>query len=184
VTKLCVFCGSSNGNHPAYAELARQLGWWLGQHKITLIYGGGGIGLMGTLADSCLEKGGQVMGFIPQKLVEWETGHHGITQLTIVETMHERKQKMYENADGLLALPGGLGTLDELFEALTWAQLEYHRKPCWLLNHRSFYNHLIEHLKRTVAEGFLSAENLHLVRVTNTIEDFFIDFQKEFYGTV
>ncbi|MEI8345882.1 MAG: TIGR00730 family Rossman fold protein [Pseudomonadota bacterium] len=179
--KLCVFCGSSMGKSAHYKKMAQGLGKWMAKNNIKLVYGGGGIGLMGVLADACLQHGGKVLGFIPKQLVEWETAHHGLTQLTVVETMHERKQLMYDNADGFLALPGGLGTLDELFETLTWAQLEYHDKPIWLLNEKGFYRHLISHLKKTIKEGFISKENFTTIRQEKTLKELYRDIQKEFY---
>lgn len=176
--KLCVFCGSSKGSAPHFLALANELGQKMAERKIGLVYGGSSIGLMGELAESCLEKNGQVFGVIPQKLVDWEVAHQGLTELKVVDTMHARKEKMYEWADGFVALPGGLGTLDEFCEILTWAQLEYHSKPCWLLNHQDFYGHWIQHLRQTHTNGFLSSGHLELVRIVDGVSDLLDDFEQ------
>ena len=131
---LCVFCGSSPGNRPAYASLAVRTGELIARRGVTLVYGGGRVGLMGALADAALAAGGKVVGVIPQMLIDREVGHAGLTQLHVVRTMSERKLLMGDLADAFLALPGGIGTMDELFEAWTWTQLDLHRKPCALLN--------------------------------------------------
>lgn len=132
--RLCVFCGSSSGRDPAYSVLAAQLGRTLAQRRIGLVYGGGRVGLMGVLADAALAAGGEVIGVIPKTLLDREVGHRGLTQLRVVDSMHARKALMAELADGFVALPGGIGTLEELFEVWTWAQLGMHRKPCGLLD--------------------------------------------------
>lgn len=152
---LCVFCGSSSGDDPRYLALARRTGAALAQRGLTLVYGGGRVGLMGALADAALAEGGRVVGIIPQMLLEKEVGHAKLSELHVVHTMSERKLLMGELADGFLALPGGIGTMDELFEAWTWTQLELHRKPCGLLNEAGYYDPLIAFLDRAVAEGFL-----------------------------
>lgn len=152
---ICVFCGSSPGNHPGYLALARQVGALLGRRKLTLVYGGGRVGLMGALADAALQEGGRVIGVIPQLLLDKEVGHAGLTELQVVATMAERKLAMGELADAFLTLPGGIGTMDELFEAWTWSQLDLHRKPCGLLNYQGYYDPLLSFLDRCVEEGFL-----------------------------
>jgi uncharacterized protein (TIGR00730 family) len=152
---LCVFCGSSPGNRPDYLQLARQMGARIAQRGHTLVYGGGRVGLMGALADAALEQGGRVIGVIPRFLVEKEAGHSGLSELHVVETMSERKLLMGDLSDAFLALPGGIGTMDELFEAWTWTQLGLQRKPCGLLNHSGYYDDLVAFLDHVAAEGFL-----------------------------
>jgi uncharacterized protein (TIGR00730 family) len=154
--RLCVFCGSNPGNAPAYRSLAAQLGHTLARRGIGLVYGGGQVGLMGALADATLEAGGEVIGVIPQALLDREIGHRGLTELRIVGSMHERKALMAELADGFVALPGGIGTLEELFEVWTWAQLGLHAKPCGLLDVDRFFAPLISFLDHLVATGFVS----------------------------
>jgi uncharacterized protein (TIGR00730 family) len=152
---LAVFCGSSPGNRPAYTELAVRTGELIAQRGLTLVYGGGRVGLMGSLAEAALAGGGRVVGVIPQMLIDREVGHAGLSQLHVVRTMSERKLLMGDLADAFLALPGGIGTMDELFEAWTWTQLGLHRKPCALLNQDGYYDPLLAFLDRSVAEGFL-----------------------------
>ena len=143
---ICLFCGSSPGVDPAFKLAAAHLGTTLAHHNIRLIYGGGHVGLMGIAADACLAAGGEVVGVIPKKLMEKEVGHAGLTQTHVVDTMHERKALMTQLCDGFIALPGGYGTLDELFEALTWQQLAYHLLPVGLLNVSGFFDHLVQFL--------------------------------------
>jgi uncharacterized protein (TIGR00730 family) len=152
---LCVFCGSSAGNRPGYVALARQAGTLLAQRGLTLVYGGGRVGLMGALADAALAAGGRVVGVIPQMLLDLEVGHAGLSELHVVQTLSERKLLMSDLADGFLALPGGIGTMDELFEAWTWVQLSLMTRPCGLLNHDGYYDTLIAFLDHSVREGFL-----------------------------
>jgi uncharacterized protein (TIGR00730 family) len=152
---LCVFCGSNPGNHPRYLKVARELGALLARENITLVYGGGRVGLMGALADAALADGGRVIGVIPQLLLDKEVGHAGLTELHVVDTMARRKQLMGDLSDAFLTLPGGIGTMDELFEAWTWTQLELHRKPCGLLNQEGYYDALIAFIDRCLEEGFL-----------------------------
>jgi uncharacterized protein (TIGR00730 family) len=155
---ICVYCGSNAGSDPAYAALAQTLGKRLAQEGITLVYGGGNVGLMGIVADAVLAGGGQVIGVIPQQLVDWEVAHKGITQLEVVSGMHERKQRMFELADGFIALPGGFGTLDEMFEMLTWRQLGLGKKPCAFLGVNGFWQPLMDMLDTMVKERFLHPE--------------------------
>jgi uncharacterized protein (TIGR00730 family) len=162
---VCVFCGSSSGNDPAYAEAARTLGITLAERGITLVYGGGHVGLMGVVADAALGAGGGVIGVMPKALVEREIGHTGLTELHIVGSMHERKAMMSELSEGFVALPGGNGTLEEFFEVLTWAQLGEHDKPCGLLNVAGYYDPLLAVFDRMVDRDFLRKEHRKLVLV-------------------
>ncbi len=152
---IAVFCGSSAGAKPEYAACARGVGALLAREGITLVYGGGSVGLMGAAADAALAGGGRVVGVIPRAMVEAERGHGGLTKLHVVETMHERKALMAELADGFLALPGGFGTLDELFEIITGAQLGFHGKPVCVLNEGGFYDGLLGFLDGVVRAGFV-----------------------------
>ena len=140
---LCVYCGSSTGNSPLFTEAARELGSLMSRRGIGLVYGGGNVGLMGVIADEVLKCGGTVTGVIPHALLRKEVGHHGLTQLHVVKDMHECKAMMAALADGFIAMPGGFGTLEELFEALTWSQLGLHNKPIGLLNVDGFYDRLV-----------------------------------------
>lgn len=155
---LCVYCGSNPGAHPDYARKAEALGQRLAAENIALVYGGGNVGLMGVVADAVLAGGGEVIGVIPQQLVDWEVAHRGVTRLEIVESMHERKQRMFELSDGFVALPGGFGTLDEMFEMLTWRQLGLGNKPCAFLDVGGFWEPLVAMLDTMVRERFLHAD--------------------------
>jgi uncharacterized protein (TIGR00730 family) len=163
--RVCVFCGSSPGARPAYAEATAELGRLLAADGIGLVYGGGAVGLMGVLADSVLAAGGEAIGVIPQALVDREIGHSGLTELRVVGSMHERKALMAELADAFVALPGGLGTLEELFEVYTWAQLGLHRKPCGLLDVERYYAGIVEFLEHAVREGFVREEHRAMLMV-------------------
>jgi uncharacterized protein (TIGR00730 family) len=153
---VAVYCGSRFGDSPAFADAARALGQSIGQGNVTLIYGGGRVGLMGALADAVLAAGGRVIGVIPQALMTREVGHAGLTELHVVQTMHERKQLMAERADAFISLPGGIGTLEELYEVWSWQQLGYHDKPVALLNVDGYYDALLEFTRVTHARGFVS----------------------------
>ena len=155
ITSLAVFCGSKSGNNIMFEAEAKQLGYLLAKKNITLIYGGGNKGIMGAVANAVLERKGKVTGIIPQILTEWESHHKGITQLIIVEDMHTRKRMLYEKCDAAIILPGGFGTLDELFEMLTWNQLNIHNKKIFILNTAGFYDHLIAHIQQIQKENFL-----------------------------
>jgi uncharacterized protein (TIGR00730 family) len=157
VTSLCVYCGSSSGTHPDYAEQARVFGAEMARRKITLVYGGGKVGLMGVVADAVLAGGGKVIGVIPRQLVDREVAHAGLTELQVVDTMHQRKTRMFELSNAFVALPGGFGTLDEMFEMLTWAQLGLHRYPCAFLDVRGYYTALRSMMDHMVGEGFVRA---------------------------
>jgi hypothetical protein len=160
---LAVFCASSPGNHPRWVDSARAFGALLAQRRIGIVYGGGRVGLMGAVADGALAAGGEVIGVIPRAMVEAERAHAGVTKLHIVTTMHERKAMMADLADGFVALPGGYGTLDELFEIITWAQLALHTKPVGLLNQAGFYDGLLAFLDHVVACGFIQPRFRSLV---------------------
>ena len=153
--RIGVFCGSSAGARPEYGRAARQVGALLAQRKIGLVFGGGRVGMMGLLAQAALDNGGEVIGVIPRELHEKKVAFSGLSDLRVVKTMHERKALMAELSDGFMALPGGLGTLEELFEILTWAQLGLHRKPCGLLNVAGYFTPLLDFLDHVAAEGFV-----------------------------
>ena len=163
--RICVYCGSSMGENPIYRESAQAVGTLLANRGLGLVYGGGNVGLMGVLADAALAAGGEVIGIIPGGLFSREVGHPGLTEMRVVGTMHERKALMADLADGFIALPGGMGTLDELFEILTWAQLGIHAKPCGLLNVAGYFDPLIALLDHMVAEKFLRPEHRALALV-------------------
>ena len=163
--KICVFCGSSEGNDLAIIQAAQKVGQLFAEREITLVYGAAKIGVMGILAKSVLDNGGNVIGVIPNFLKKKEVVHLGLTELITTENMHERKLKMQEASDGFIALPGGMGTLEELFEIITWLQLGLHQKPIGLLNIHGFYDDLIKMLETMVRKGFLSMENYNLLLV-------------------
>ena len=163
MSRLCVFCGSSEGGRSGYAEAARSLGAELVARGIGLVYGGGAVGLMGVLADAVLGRGGEVIGVIPEPLVSRELAHRGLTELRVVPSMHERKATMAALADGFIALPGGLGTLEETFEILTWAQLGIHAKPVGVLNVEGYWDGLRQLVGHAVAEGFVRPEYAELL---------------------
>ncbi|KJJ39548.1 LOG family protein [Aequorivita vladivostokensis] len=163
--KICVFCGSSDGNDLAITDAAVKLGEIFAERNITLVYGAAKIGVMGTIAKSVLDNSGKVIGIIPNFLKKKEVVHLGLTELITTQNMHERKLKMHEQSDGFIALPGGMGTLEELFEIITWLQLGLHQKPIGLLNINGFYNDLIKMLETMVRKGFLSMDNYNLLLV-------------------
>lgn len=165
IRRICVFCGSNSGSNPAYTEAARHLGQLFARHGICLVYGGGSVGLMGELADAALQSGGEVIGVIPHALWAREVGHRGLTDLRIVETMHERKAMMADLADAFIALPGGLGTLEEIFEIWTWAQLGLHAKPMGFLDVNGFYGPLMQFLDRAVSDRFLKGPHRAIAMV-------------------
>lgn len=161
--KLCVFCGSAEGKTPAYLEMARHLGEAMAKNNVALVYGGASIGVMGAIADAVLAHGGKVIGVIPKSLVDYEIAHKDLTELHIVEDMHQRKKLMYDKSDAFLSLPGGMGTLDEMFEILTWSQLKLHTKPCFIYNFMGFYDSLLAYLNHSHQEGFIKAEHLSML---------------------
>lgn len=165
IQAVAVFCGSKEGANPLFTQHAVELGKLLAEKNIQLIYGGGSAGLMGVVADSAMQYGGQVTGFIPKLLLEWEVQHRGITELIICDDMHERKKKIYSVCDAAVILPGGFGTLDELFEIVTWNQLTIHDKHIYILNSGGFYDHLIQHIELMKKEGFLYEEAVKRITV-------------------
>jgi uncharacterized protein (TIGR00730 family) len=162
---VCVYCGSATGARPVYAEAARAFGRALVDHGLTLVYGGGRVGLMGLIADEVLAAGGRAIGVIPELLLAKEVGHTDLTELIVVPDMHERKKKMADLADAFVALPGGVGTFEEFFEVYTWAQLGYHQKPVGLLDVNGYYDPLMTMLRHTVEEGFMRAPLLDMIQV-------------------
>ena len=171
---ICVYCGSRPGANAAYAQQARLVGQLIAQRGWQVVYGGGHCGLMGEVADGALGHGGRVIGVIPQSLLAHEVGHRGLTELHVVDNMHDRKRLMAERADAFLALPGGIGTFEELFEVWTWRQLGYHRKPIGLLNVAGYYDALLGFMQQTVQQGFLSAAQQEQV-IVDTAPDRMLD---------
>ncbi len=160
---ICVFCGSSKGLGEEYLKSARKFGEQIAAKGWGLVYGGASIGVMGAVADGVLAGGSEVIGVIPESLVNWEVAHDGLTKLHIVDSMHTRKKMMYDLSDAFVAIPGGMGTLDELCEIITWSQLKLHTKPCYVLNENNFYRHLIAHFDFICEQGFLSTEHRAIV---------------------
>ena len=165
LSSICIFTGSSHGRRETYATAATEIGQFLAERQINMVFGGGHVGLMGKAADGCLAAGGRVTGVIPRSMVERELAHEGLSELLIVGSMHERKAKMAELSDGFIALPGGIGTLEETFEVWTWAQLGYHQKPVGLLNIAGYYDPLISFFDRMVDEGFIRPEHKRMLHV-------------------
>jgi len=163
--RLCIFLGSASGVKDSYSLASKTLGRELAKNGIGVVYGGASVGLMGAVADAALHEGGEVIGVIPQSLFDKEVGHLGLSQLHVVQSMHERKAMMAELSDGFIALPGGIGTFEELFEVWTWAQLGYHPKPCSILNVDGYYDQLIGFLDHTVRQGFLKQSHRDLLIV-------------------
>jgi hypothetical protein len=161
--RICVYCGSSSGSRPAYADSARELAGVLVRHEIELVYGGASVGTMGTIADTVLELGGKVHGVIPKMLYDKEIAHEGLTQLHVVNSMHDRKTMMAALSDGFIAMPGGFGTLEEIIEIVTWGQLRFHDKPCGLLNVNGYFDHLLAYLDHARQERFLKPENRRML---------------------
>lgn len=160
---ICVYCGSNLGATDVYQNAAQQLGEALADQNITLVYGGASVGIMGVVADTMLARGAKAVGVIPQALLDKEVGHTGLSELHVVKSMHERKKLMEQLSDGFVAMPGGMGTLEEIFEVLTWAQLGFHNKPCALLNVAGYYDHLLKHLQGSVSEGFIRPEHTKML---------------------
>ncbi len=172
IRSLAVFCGSKSGNDPLFEQQARELGYLLAKKDILLVYGGGNKGIMGATANAVLEKKGKVFGIIPKILTEWEHQHEGITELIVVDNMHTRKRMLYEKCDAAIVLPGGFGTLDELFEMLTWNQLNIHNIKIFMLNTAGFYDHLIAHNNKMEEENFLYGGIEDKITVVTSIEEF------------
>ncbi len=171
IQSLAVFCGSKPGTNPLFAQHARELGELMASKKIKLIYGGGSAGLMGTIADTVMQHEGSVTGIIPKILLEWEVQHRGITDLIIADDMHVRKRTIYSMCDAALIMAGGFGTLDELFEIVTWNQLTIHDKEIYILNSGGFYDHLIRHIEVMKKEGFLYEEAIKRITVLNSPQE-------------
>lgn len=165
--KLCVFCGAQMGKNKNHIELAKEFGVWMAKNDIALVYGGGHTGLMGVIADSVISAGGYAIGVIPDFLVKKEMAHSGLQELYTVKTMHERKQLMADKSDGFLALPGGFGTLDELNEIITWAQIGEHRKPVAIANKTKYFDHFIEFTNYAQREGFINENFLKQIQIIN-----------------
>ncbi|MEJ2045575.1 MAG: TIGR00730 family Rossman fold protein [Reinekea sp.] len=166
--KVAIFCGSKTGNNSVYKEATQQLGKYFAAHKIDIVFGGGHVGLMGIIADSVLENGGKAYGVIPHHLESKEIAHKYLTELTVVSGMHERKAAMSEMSDAFIALPGGAGTLEEIFEAWTWAQLGYHHKPCAFFNVQGFYDPLFDMIQQMVKQGFLNSDYANMLIKTDS----------------
>lgn len=178
---ICVYCGSNAGNKPAYAERAMALGTRIANDGLGLVYGGGDVGLMKIVADAVLEAGGEVTGVIPRQLVDWEVAHRGVTRLEVVGSMHERKARMFDLSDAFVALPGGFGTMDEMFEMLTWAQLGLHQYPCAFLDVRGYYRDLRQLMEHMVEESFVKAAQRDSIWFGDDIAGLF-DWMRDYEG--
>jgi uncharacterized protein (TIGR00730 family) len=170
IKSICVFCGSSSGVRPEYAAVAREVGERLARAGIGLVYGGGHVGMMGQVADAALLAGGRVVGVIPHHLMRPEVAHQRLDELIVVDSMHTRKRTMAERADAFVVLPGGFGTFEEMFEMVTWAQLQLHAKPVGLLNAHGYYDHLIAFLQHAAEEGFVRPQHRHLLLVETSAQ--------------
>lgn len=166
--RICVYCGSNPGRLPDYRESARQLGHEMSARGLGLVYGGASVGVMGAVADAVLERGGHAIGVIPHSLATREVAHSGLDELIVVGSMHERKAKMAELSDGFIALPGGWGTIEEIFEMLTWAQLGFHQKPCGLLNVAAYYDHLFAFLEEAITQQFVKEAYRPMIMMDKT----------------
>ena len=178
--RLCVFCGSSFGVNPAYVKAAKDLGNAIAKRNICLVYGGARVGLMGEIASTVIKAKGEVIGVIPKDLVDKEEAHTGLSDLRIVKSMHERKALMAKLSDGFIALPGGFGTIEEIFEVITWAQLSFHDKPCGFLNINVYYDHLIKFLDHSLKENFIIPEHRAMIIIDNYVEsllDKFLNYE-------
>jgi uncharacterized protein (TIGR00730 family) len=178
VQRICVYCGSSSGSRPEYAEAARDLAGVLVRHNLELVYGGADKGIMGVIADAVLALGGKVHGVIPKMLCEKEVAHQNLTELHVVASMHDRKSMMAALSDGFIAMPGGFGTLEEIIEVITWGQLKFHDKPCGLLNVEGYFDHLLAYLDHANAEGFLRTENREMMLVDESAVGLVQQFEK------
>ncbi|QFS99281.1 LOG family protein YvdD [Labrenzia sp. THAF191b] len=174
---ICVFCGSSYGALEAYADIARETGRVIAEEGYTLVYGGAKVGLMGTVADAALEAGGKVIGVLPRSLQDKEIGHEGLSELHLVDSMHERKAMMADLSDAFIALPGGVGTLEEIFEVWTWGQLGYHKKPCGFLNAEGYYDHLIAFLDHQTDQGFTKEVMRDMAQIASSPLDMIRQFE-------
>ena len=167
---ICVYCGANPGTLPIYRESAMRLGQLLAKARVQIVYGGGNVGLMGIIADAALAEGGHVLGVIPESLEKLEVAHRGLTELRIVRSMHERKLMMAEHSQAFIALPGGIGTAEEIFEVFTWSQLGIHLKPCGILNVGGFYDGFIQQIQRMVTDGLLRAEQAEQLIIDDDME--------------
>ncbi len=177
IKAICVYCGSRMGISNEYSYNAKLLGQKIANNNFRLVYGGGNIGLMGVLAESCHQNGGEILGVIPHKLSEKEQGKQNIFNYIITEDMHERKKVMYMNSDIIIALPGGIGTLEELFEMITWKQLGFHCKPIYLLNVLEYWNLFINNLYHMIKIGFLEKDSINYFKVCETVDEIFLDLK-------
>lgn len=178
--RICVYCGSNLGRNPLYREAARRLGKTLVDRELGLVFGGGQVGMMGTVADAVLEYGGEAIGVIPEALAKKELMHTGLTQQHVVASMHERKAMMADLADGFIAMPGGWGTFEEIFEILTWSQLGFHRKPCGLLNESGYFDHLSAFLDHAIDQQFVKEQNRPMLMIdadAGALLDRFVSYQ-------
>lgn len=178
--KIAVFCGHCKGKDQRYLKNAQRLGLWLGEAHIGLVYGGGSVGMMGALANGVLKANGHVWGVIPKALIPREMVHNGVTELIVTTTVHERKKRMCQLADAFIVLPGGTGTLEELFEVITWGQLKDHKKLCFLFNDHNFFHHLISHLEKIEDEGFVLSGDFALIRQVTTFTHLVDSISKTF----
>ena len=174
---ICVFCGSSYGALEAYADIARETGRVIAEEGYTLVYGGAKVGLMGTVADAALAASGKVIGVLPRSLQDKEIGHEGLSELHLVDSMHERKAMMADLSDAFIALPGGVGTLEEIFEVWTWGQLGYHKKPCGFLNAEGYYDHLIAFLDHQTEQGFTKQVMRDMAQIASSPLDMIRQFE-------
>jgi uncharacterized protein (TIGR00730 family) len=177
MSRICVYCGSNSGNRAIYSEAAKELADVLVRHDFELVYGGADKGIMGVIANAVLELGGKVHGVIPKILSEKELAHQNLTELHVVASMHERKTMMAALSDGFIAMPGGYGTLEEIIEIITWGQLQFHDKPCGLLNVGGYFDHLLAYLDRATAEGFLKVENRKMLLCESTAAELIQRFE-------
>lgn len=168
---ICVYCGANPGTKPVYREAATLLGRTLAERNMELVYGGGNVGLMGVVADAALEAGGRVLGVIPESLERLEVAHRGLTELRVVRSMHERKLIMADHSDAFIALPGGIGTAEEIFEVFTWSQLGIHLKPCGILNVAGFFDGFVSQISKMVRDGFLREEQARQLIIADTVPE-------------
>ena len=168
---VCIFCGSSAGKNPSYTQSAKEVGTLLTKNNLRLIYGGASIGVMAAVAQTMLDGGGNVVGIMPQSIIDLEVAHTGLSEFIKTKDMHERKKLMHDMSDLFIALPGGMGTMDELCETITWAQLDFHKKPTVIFNHNGYYDHFIAHIKQMNKEGFYSDAHMKLFTVCSNLED-------------
>ncbi len=181
IQSICVYCGSSNRISDTFRRTAQDLGFFLAENNLDMVFGGGNVGLMGVTADAALEKGGKVIGFIPEFLDDLEGGHRKITELHVVKSMHERKQMMFERSDGFIILPGGLGTLDEMFEVMTWKQIGLHKKPIVIYDPQGYYGHLVQgFFEKMIEEKFAREEDRRLFTVISNTNDLLVELHKDY----